>query len=137
MILAASIALDPPGRSRDAVVRGDRRGRLVGFLFAEVNVAAMMVDFYRMASAPTLLAIPLFTFAGYLLAESRAPQRLLAVSRALLGWMPGGVALVTLITCAGFTAFTGASGATIVALGGLCFPCSSRRGFRKGSPWDC
>ncbi|MFQ5694159.1 MAG: TRAP transporter large permease, partial [Nitrospinota bacterium] len=91
--------------------------------------AAVMVEFYRMASAPTLLAIPLFTFAGYLLAESGAPDRLLAVSRAFFGWMPGGVAFVTLVTCAAFTAFTGASGATIVALGGLLLPMLQREGF--------
>ncbi|MEE8109789.1 MAG: TRAP transporter large permease, partial [bacterium] len=60
-----------------------------------------------------------------------APGRLLAVSRALFGWMPGGVALVVLITCAGFTAFTGASGATIVALGGLLFPMLQREGFSE------
>jgi tripartite ATP-independent transporter DctM subunit len=131
VILAASIALillAVLGMPLFAVIGG---AALLGFYSAEVNVAAMMVDFYRMASAPTLLAIPLFTFAGYLLAESRAPQRLLAVSRALLGWMPGGVALVTLITCAGFTAFTGASGATIVALGGLLFPMLQQEGFSE------
>jgi tripartite ATP-independent transporter DctM subunit len=106
-------------------------GALLGFHSADIDTAAVMVEFYRMASAPTLLAIPLFTFAGYLLAESKAPDRLLAVSRALFGWMPGGVAFITLITCAGFTAFTGASGATLVALGGLLFPMLQQEGFRE------
>ena len=131
MIPAASIVLillALLGMPLFAVIGG---AALLGFHSAEINVAAVMVEFYRMASAPTLLAIPLFTFAGYLLAESRAPQRLLAVSRALVGWMPGGVALVTLFTCAGFTAFTGASGATIVALGGLLFPMLQQEGFSE------
>jgi len=64
----------------------------------------------------------MFTFAGYLLAESQAPRRLVTVSRALLGWMPGGLAIVSLVACAVFTAFTGASGVTIIAVGGLLLP---------------
>jgi tripartite ATP-independent transporter DctM subunit len=75
-----------------------------------------------LASQPVLLAIPLFTFAGYLLAESKTPQRLVALSRALFGWLPGGLGIVTLVSCAIFTAFTGASGVTIIALGGLLYP---------------
>ena len=66
-----------------------------------------------------LLAIPLFTFAGYLLSEGGAPGRLVRVSRVLLGWMPGGLAVISLAACAVFTAFTGASGVTIIALGAL------------------
>jgi tripartite ATP-independent transporter DctM subunit len=80
------------------------------------------VEMYRLAEAPLLIAIPMFTFAGYLLAESRAPQRLVTLSRAALGWMPGGLAVVALIACAIFTAFTGASGVTIIAVGGLLLP---------------
>ena len=95
---------------------------LLGFHGLSIDPAAVIVELYRMASAPTLLAIPLFTFAGYLLAESQAPRRLLDLSRALLGWLPGGVAVVSLGTAAVFTAFSGASGITIVALGGLLFP---------------
>jgi len=75
-----------------------------------------------MGDSPLFIAIPLFTFAGTLLSESRAPTRLINLCRALIGWMPGGLALVTLITCCFFTAFTGASGVTIIALGGLLFP---------------
>jgi tripartite ATP-independent transporter DctM subunit len=95
---------------------------LLGFHGLSIDPAAVMVELYRMASAPTLLAIPLFTFAGYLLAESQAPRRLLDLSRTLLGWLPGGVAVVSLGTAAVFTAFSGASGITIVALGGLLLP---------------
>jgi tripartite ATP-independent transporter DctM subunit len=71
---------------------------------------------------PALIAIPLFTLAGYLLAESRAPQRLVRVSNALIGWLPGGLAIVAVIACAMFTAFTGATGVTIVALGAVLYP---------------
>lgn len=129
MALAASFALVVLallGMPLFGVIGG---AALLGFQSAGISAAAVMVEFYRMASAPTLLAIPLFTFAGYLLAESGAPGRLLAVSRALFGWMPGGVGFVALLTCAAFTAFTGASGATIVALGGLLFPMLQEEGF--------
>lgn len=68
------------------------------------------------------LAIPLFTLAGYLMAEGKTPQRLVGLFRGFLGWMPGGVAIVALIACSFFTAFTGASGVTIIALGGLLLP---------------
>ena len=71
---------------------------------------------------PTLVAIPLFTFAGYALAESKAPTRMVNLARAFFGSFPGGLAVVSLVTCALFTAFTGASGVTIVALGGLLYP---------------
>ncbi|MBI2570302.1 MAG: TRAP transporter large permease subunit [Candidatus Schekmanbacteria bacterium] len=95
---------------------------LLGFFASDVPSAAVAAEIYRMASAPTLLAIPLFTFAGYLMAEGGSPPRLLRVTRAWLGWMPGGLAAVALLCCAFFTAFTGASGVTIIALGGLLFP---------------
>ncbi len=80
------------------------------------------IEFYRIASIPTLLAIPLFTFAGYLMAESNSPKRLVNFARATIGWIPGGIAIVSLVSCAFFTAFTGASGVTIIALGGLLYP---------------
>ncbi|MGP8328768.1 MAG: TRAP transporter large permease [Methanosarcinaceae archaeon] len=78
--------------------------------------------FDRLTGTPTLLAIPLFTFAGYALAESKTPQRLVDFSNALFGWLRGGLAVVALICCAIFTAFTGASGVTIIAVGGLLYP---------------
>lgn len=76
----------------------------------------------RMADIPSLIAIPLFTFAGYVLAESKAPKRLLNLSQAIFGVIPGGFSIVALVSCAIFTAFTGGSGITIVALGGLLLP---------------
>ncbi|UJR86619.1 TRAP transporter large permease subunit [Sandaracinus amylolyticus] len=75
--------------------------------------------FARMTVLPT---IPIFTLAGYLMSESKTPQRLVRVARALLGWLPGGLAVVCVIACTGFTIFSGASGITIVAIGGLLFP---------------
>jgi len=78
-----------------------------------------------------LVSIPLFTFAGYLLSESQAPARLVRLSNALLGWLPGGLAIVALFACAFFTAFTGASGVTIVALGALLFPALMKAGYRE------
>ena len=95
---------------------------LSAFHFAEIDSSAVIIELYRLASQPILLAIPLFTFAGYLLAESKTPQRLVELSRAFFGWLPGGLGIVTLVSCALFTAFTGASGVTIIALGGLLYP---------------
>lgn len=74
------------------------------------------------ARMSVLATIPLFTLAGYLMSESRMPQRLVRVSRALLGWMPGGLAVVCIFASAFFTVFSGASGITIVAVGGLLVP---------------
>ena len=95
---------------------------LLGFHAAGQQGVAVAVEFYRLADMPALIAIPLFTLAGYLLAESRAPQRLVRVSNALLGWLPGGLAIVAVLACALFTAFTGATGVTIVALGAVLYP---------------
>ncbi len=103
---------------------------LWGFYSAEIDLAAMPIEIYRLAEMPVLLAIPLFTFAGYLLSESGAPGRLVRLTQALLGWMPGGLAIVALVACALFTAFTGASGVTIVALGALLYPALTQAGYR-------
>lgn len=95
---------------------------LYAFTSADIDTSALIIDLYKIADTPTLIAVPLFTFAGYLLAESKAPKRLVDLAQALFGWMPAGLAIVALVTCALFTAFTGASGVTIVALGGLLYP---------------
>jgi C4-dicarboxylate transporter DctM subunit len=95
---------------------------LLGFSRADIDLSVVGIEIYRLAEMPALVAIPLFTFAGYVLGESRAPDRLVRVTQALLGWMPGGLAVVSLASCAMFTAFTGASGVTIVALGALLYP---------------
>ncbi len=104
---------------------------LLAFHFAEIDSSAIIIELYRLASQPVLLAIPLFTFAGYLLSESKTPQRLVKFSQAAMGWMPGSLAIVTLVTCAVFTAFTGASGVTIVALGGLLYPALIKDNYPK------
>lgn len=92
------------------------------FKFADESMMILASEVYKLAGASTLLTIPLFTFAGYLMAESKSPHRLLKFTQAALGWLPGGVAIVSLVICAFFTAFTGASGVTIIALGGLLYP---------------
>lgn len=104
---------------------------LTAFYFSGIELSAVAVEIYRLASAPTILTIPLFTFAGYVLAESKAPVRLLRLSQALLGQLPGGVAIVCLFVCAFFTAFTGASGVTIIALGGLLYPILIQEGYSE------
>ncbi|MBI4125922.1 MAG: TRAP transporter large permease subunit [Deltaproteobacteria bacterium] len=95
---------------------------LIFFQSISIDPSAVIIEMYRLASAPMLVAIPLFTFAGYMLAESKSPERLVNLNRALFSWMPGGTAIVAFIACAFFTAFTGASGVTIIALGGLLYP---------------
>jgi C4-dicarboxylate transporter, DctM subunit len=85
-------------------------------------IAAIPVSHYSLVTNPSIPALPLFTLAGYLLAESRAPQRLIRVFDALFGRRRGGPAIITVIVCSFFTSFTGASGVTILALGGLLMP---------------
>lgn len=104
---------------------------LFGFYRSDIDLSAVLIEFYRLAEMPILLAIPLFTFAGYLLSESQAAARLVKLTSALLGWMPGGLAIVALLACAFFTAFTGASGVTIVALGALLVPAMAQAGYKE------
>lgn len=85
--------------------------------------------FARMSVLPT---IPVFTLAGYLMSESKTPQRLVRVARSLLGWLPGGLAVVCVLASAGFTVFSGASGITIVAIGGLLLPALLRDRYPEG-----
>lgn len=89
---------------------------------SQIDSSAMIIEMYRIATTPILVAIPLFTFAGYLLSESGAPKRLIRLSDAILGWLPGGLSIIALFACAIFTALTGATGLTIIALGGILFP---------------
>ncbi|MEN7342360.1 MAG: TRAP transporter large permease [Pseudomonadota bacterium] len=97
----------------------------------DIDLSALAIEFFSIAEMPVLLAIPLFTFAGYLLSESQAPSRLVRLTRALLGWMPGGLAIVSLAACAFFTAFTGASGVTIIAIGAILFPALAEAGYDR------
>jgi tripartite ATP-independent transporter DctM subunit len=103
---------------------------ILGFHYLGVNLSAIAIEIYRIADTPVLLALPLFTFAGYMLGESNTSHRLVRVTKAIIGCMPGGLAIVAFIACAFFTAFTGASGVTIVALGALLYPALTEAGYR-------
>ncbi|MGA2640003.1 MAG: TRAP transporter large permease subunit [Spirochaetia bacterium] len=105
---------------------------LLAFNAAGIDTAALIAELYRLVDFPALIAIPLFTFAGYLLAESQGPRRLVQLAQALFGWMPGGFAVVAVFSTAVFTAFSGASGVTIIALGGLIFPALLKQGYPEG-----
>ncbi len=95
---------------------------LISFYYLGIDLSLVIIEMYRLASNPMLIALLFFAFTGYILAESGASRRLVRLSTAALGRAPGGLAIVSLLTCAFFTAFTGASGITIVALGGLLLP---------------
>jgi tripartite ATP-independent transporter DctM subunit len=102
---------------------------MLGFRREDTDLMNMALEIQSIADLPFLAAIPLFTFAGYLLSESEAPKRLVRLTGALLGWLPGGLALVALAACAFFTAFTGASGVTIIALGAILYPALKHDGY--------
>jgi len=104
---------------------------LIGFHGAGIDSQAIIIEMSRLISAPILVAIPLFTFAGYMMAESKSPERMVRLAQAYVGWLPGGLAIVAIGACAFFTAFTGASGVTIIALGGLLYPILIKRGFSE------
>ncbi|MDH5214312.1 MAG: TRAP transporter large permease subunit [Gammaproteobacteria bacterium] len=104
-------------------------GAMIGYQKEGIDLMAIAVEILGIAGMPFLSAIPLFTFAGYLLSESNAPHRLVRLTGAILGWMPGGLALVALAACAFFTAFTGASGVTIIALGAILYPALQQDGY--------
>ncbi len=105
-------------------------GAALIFFFADgVPVAAIPVEIYSIAVSPVIPALPLFTLAGFVLAEGGSSRRLVRLFRALFGWMPGGLAIATTLVCAFFTTFTGASGVTILALGGLLLPVLLSNGY--------
>lgn len=85
-------------------------------------ISSLSIDFYSLNTHESLPMIPLFTVAGYFLAEGGASKRLVRVFSALFGSIRGGPAIVTALVCAFFTSFTGASGVTILALGGVLMP---------------
>ncbi|MDA8017586.1 MAG: TRAP transporter large permease subunit [Thermoanaerobaculia bacterium] len=101
------------------------------FLIDWVPIEAVPVETYRLAVSPTLPAIPLFTLTGFLLAEGKSSDRLISVFRSIFGWIPGGTAVVAAVVCAFFTVFTGGSGVTILALGGLLFQALDSEGYRE------
>ncbi len=128
LIFAAIVLLAFLGTPLFAVIG---LGALLAFHFAEIDPAAIFIELYRVTSNPTLVAIPLFTFAGFILANGKTPERLTALSQAFFGGFTGGVPMVVLAACAFFTAFTGASGVTIIALGGLLYPLMLKEKYSK------
>ena len=108
-------------------------GSLAALLFAtdDIPLASISVEAYRIASNPILPTIPLFTLAGTVLAAGNASSRLVRLFEAWFGWMPGGSAVAAICVCAFFTTFTGGSGVTILALGGLMFPILVRQRYKE------
>jgi len=106
-------------------------GALFGYWRAELDPGLVAMEFMRIGELPVLVALPLFTFAGILVADSRTPQRLVDLTRSALGWLPGGLAILALLLCGLMTAFTGASGITVVALGSLLLPALMHGGYSE------
>ena len=106
-------------------------GSLLATWNAGLDPALLAVELNRLAASPYLSAIPLFTFAGVVLAAGGAPERMIQLFNACVGWLPGGMAGVAIASCAFFTAFSGASGVTILALGGLMFPMLMHAGYNE------
>jgi tripartite ATP-independent transporter DctM subunit len=90
-----------------------------GSLGGEIDVVANQV--YTALTQDSIIAIPLFTLAGFFLSESKAGERLVITFRNFFGRLPGGMIIVTVLICAFFTSFTGASGVTILAMGGILY----------------
>ena len=106
-------------------------GGLMASQLADISPDILIVEMNRLANSPNMIALPLFTLAGVVLANGGAPQRLVNFYRAALGWLPGGLAIVTIGACAFFTSFSGASGVTILALGGLLYPILKGEGYHQ------
>jgi C4-dicarboxylate transporter, DctM subunit len=105
-------------------------GGLMASQVADISPDILIIEMNRLANSPNMIALPLFTLAGVILANGGAPQRLVNFYRAALGWLPGGLAIVTIGACAFFTSFSGASGVTILALGGFLYPILKGEGYQ-------
>ncbi|MGD8484328.1 MAG: TRAP transporter large permease subunit, partial [Thioalkalispiraceae bacterium] len=128
LIIAILVILALMGTPLFVIILG---AAATGFYFADIDLAVIVIEIYRISDIPLLIALPLFTFAGYILSESNTSHRLVELSRALFGWIPDELAIVTLVSCALFTAFTGATGVTIVALGALLLPALKEAGYSE------
>jgi tripartite ATP-independent transporter DctM subunit len=107
-------------------------GSALLLFFADgTSSAAIPVETYRLVVSPSIPTVPLFTLTGFILAEGGASRRYLRLFRALFGWMPGGLAIVATLVCSFFTTFTGASGVTILAIGGLLLPVLIQSGYKE------
>ena len=102
-----------------------------GFLASNIDLTVVVIELYQIGGTPLLVSLPLFTFAGYVLSESKTSQRLMELTGSVFGWMPAGLAIVGFVACAVFTALTGASGVTIVALGALILPMLVKAGYQE------
>ena len=127
MMLALVIGLGVLGAAMFAVFGALA---LLAYHTAGLDSSLVISELARLATLPLLRALPMFALAGYVLAESKASARLLRISRAAFGWLPGGLPLVSIVACTLLTAFTGASGVTIVAMGGLLLPALLKEGYR-------
>jgi len=108
-------------------------GGVASLLFLHTGGTTVVIpnEAYTMLTGPTIPAIPLFTLAGFILSESKSGERLVRLFRALFGWLPGGLAIMTILICTFFTALTGASSVTILALGGLLSYILIQNGYSK------
>ncbi len=104
-------------------------GAMLGFYTAEIPLSVVAIEVYRIVDTPLLVALPLFTYSGYVLAEAKTSERLVNLVQSLFGSLPSGLAMVGFVACALFTALTGASGVTIVALGALLLPALAKAGY--------
>ncbi len=105
-------------------------GSLLASHAAELSPDILIIEMHRLAATPNMLALPLFTLAGVIMSSGGAPVRLVNFFKAAFGWLPGGLGIVSIGACAFFTAFSGASGVTILALGGLLYPMLIKQGYR-------
>ncbi len=104
------------------------------FYFVDEEILALqmiLIEMNRLASMPILVALPLFTLSGCILTSSEAPKRIMNFLVEALGWLPGGLAIASIAACAFFTALTGASGVTIVAVGSIVYPILKDQGYSE------
>jgi len=106
-------------------------GAMLGFVAADIPLTVVAIEVYRIVDTPLLVALPLFTYSGYVLAEAHTSKRLVDLVQSLFGFLPSGLAMVGFVACALFTALTGASGVTIVALGALLLPALKHAGYSE------
>lgn len=95
------------------------------------NMQTVLIELNRLASTPLLVALPLFTLTSCILKDTKAPQRIMDFMESLVGWLPGGLAIAGLLACAMLTTLTGASGVTIIALGGILYPMLIAKGYSE------
>jgi C4-dicarboxylate transporter DctM subunit len=106
-------------------------GAGLGLVSIEEDLALLFFDIFRLTESSVLMTLPLFAFAGFLLSEAKTADRLIRLSEAAVGWLPGGLVLISLLTCAFFTMLTGGSGVTIVAVGALLYPALTRSNYKN------